>query len=168
MSSSDRPVLQTSDLVGLTRDPLVDGRQSDKALAIQRGVCRMFMDMGLSPFSEFTLATGRRADVIAISDKGDIWIVEIKSSLADFRSDSKWHEYLDYCDRFLFAVDADFPVEVLPDDVGYMMADRYGAEIVRPPTESRLITARRKAVTVRFAWQLARRMQLILDPEAAL
>lgn len=158
----------TQDLVGLSRNSLVDGRQSERALAIQRGVCRAVLNLGMSPFTEFTLANGRRADVTAISEKGDIWIVEIKSSLADFKSDTKWHEYLEYCDRFAFAVDCEFPVDVLPDDVGYMVADRYGAEFAREPVEARLVAARRKAVTTRFAWQLARRMQQMIDPEASL
>ncbi|MGI9405313.1 MAG: MmcB family DNA repair protein [Hyphomicrobiaceae bacterium] len=160
----DTPHLPRSGLVGVTRDPLVDGRQSDRALDIQRGTCRCLVQLGLAPTTEMTLATGRRADVVALSRTGDIWIVEIKSSLADFRADTKWEDYLDFCDRFLFAVDADFPRDVIPEHAGLMIADRYGAEIVREPEEERLAAARRKAVTLRFARQGALRMRDILDP----
>jgi len=162
----DRPTLPhvSSNLVGLKRDPLVDGRQSERALEIQRGVCRSLLALGMSPFPEFTLANGRRADVAAISEKGDIWIVEIKSSLADYRADSKWGDYCEYCDKFLFAVASEFPSEVLPDNVGYMIADRFSAEVVRDTVEQRLTAARRKAVTLRFALQTARRMQGMIDP----
>lgn len=168
MTEDDTITHVTQDLVGVSRDPLVDGRQSERALAIQRGVCRMLLELGLAPFTEFTLTNGRRADVAALSEKGEIWIVEIKSSLADFTSDSKWQEYRAYSDRFLFAVDSDFPIDVLPPDCGLIIADRYGADIVRDGVETRLPAARRKAVTTRFACQAAKRLQRIVDPEAAL
>ncbi len=168
MTDNETSLQRVGSLVGVSRDPLVDGRQSARALEIQRGVCRMLFELGLSPFTEFTLANGRRADVAALSEKGDIWIVEIKSSLVDYNSDSKWPEYFDYSDRFLFAVDADFPLDVLPSNTGYMIADRYGAEIVREGAEDRLSAARRKAVTNRFACQAARRLHRIMDPDMSM
>ncbi|MGI9385807.1 MAG: MmcB family DNA repair protein [Methyloligellaceae bacterium] len=168
MSDDDFPSnsIQTSlPLVGVSRDPLVDGRQSDRVLDIQRGACRCLIALGLAPVPEVTLATGRRADIAALSRTGDIWIVEIKSSLADFRADSKWEEYRDFCDRFLFAVDTDFPVDVIPEHAGLMIADRFGAEVVREAPEDRLSAARRKAVTLRVARQSALRMRNVLDPK---
>ena len=131
------------------QDPLIvlDGRQSEAAAALQRGVCRTLRALGLSVITELPLANGRRADVVGLSPSGSIAIVEIKSCLTDYRTDGKWHEYLDYCDRLYFAVAADFPHEVIPGDAGLILADRYGAELVREPKEERLNAARRKAMT---------------------
>lgn len=136
----------------------VDGRQSQAALDIQRGVVRLLESLSIAALAEMPLASGRRADVVGISDKGEIWIVEIKSSVEDFRSDQKWHEYRDFSDRLLFAVTASFPVEILPADTGLILADRYGGELVRPAPETRLTGARRKAVTLRFARLAAARL----------
>jgi hypothetical protein len=147
---------------------LVDGRQSDTALAIARGARRCLLAHGLATITEFTLASGRRADLAALSDNGEIWIVEIKSSLADFRADQKWAEYRDFCDRLFFAVANDFPVDVLPVDCGLILADRYGAEIVRPAPEHKLAPARRKAVVHRFARVAALRLHGLADPEIGL
>jgi hypothetical protein len=148
--------------------PLTDGRQSERALEIGRGAGRLLRSLGFSLVNELTLADWRRADIMAVSDKGDIWIVEIKSSLADFRADQKWQDYWAYCDRFFFAVMPEFPREVLPEDAGLIIADRYGAEIVRQSQEERLPGARRKAVILRFARAAALRLQSILDPDCGL
>jgi len=142
---------------------IVDGRQSPTAAAVQRGVCRMLIHMGFSPLTEFSLRTGRRIDVAAINAKGEIIAVEIKSSLADFRSDQKWEEYLDYCDRFFFAVPIDFPRDVLPEETGMIVADQFGAEILRESPVDKLPGARRKAVTLLFARVAARRAHLVID-----
>ena len=142
-----------------------DGRQSETAAAIARGAGRCLLAHGFARLPEFTLPNGRRADLCAMADNGDVWIVEIKSSLADFRADQKWPEYRDYCDRLFFAVDRDFPVEVLPDDCGLIIADKWGAEIVRPAPEHKLAAARRKALTLRFARVAALRLQGMADPE---
>ncbi|MGK2741941.1 MmcB family DNA repair protein [Tepidicaulis sp. LMO-SS28] len=142
---------------------IVDGRQSPTAAAVQRGVCRMLIHMGFSPLTEFSLRTGRRVDVAAINAGGEIIAVEIKSSLADFRSDQKWEEYLDYCDRFFFAVPIDFPREVLPEVTGMIVADQFGAEILRESPVDKLPGARRKAVTLLFARVAARRAHLVID-----
>lgn len=127
------------------------GEPAGIALEIARGVSRLFIDLGLSPITEFTLATGRRVDVAGLGPRGEFVFVEIKSSLADFRADRKWQDYLDYCDRFYFAVREDFPAEVLPGDQGLIIADRFGGAIVRESAESRLNGARRKALMLRFA-----------------
>ena len=152
----------------LGRDPLVDGRQSEKALEIARGAIRLLQAHGFAGVSEVTLASGRRADVLALGTKGELWIIEVKSSLADFQSDQKWPEYADFCDRFYFAVAPDFPMSVLPGDVGVIVADRYGGEIVREAQETRMPAARRKAVTLTLARTAALRLTRSVDPAAVL
>jgi hypothetical protein len=148
------------------KDELVafDGRQSPVAAELQRGVCRAFRALGHSVVTELPLASGRRADVVGLTPSGDVWIVEIKSSLVDYRTDGKWHDYLPYCDRLYFAVTADFPREVIPEEAGLILADRYGAELVREGVEERLSAARRKAMMLCFARAAALRLQLHLDP----
>ena len=146
----------------------VDGRQSEAARDIARGVGRLLVRHGFFSIAELGLANGRRADVIGLGDKGDVWIVEVKSCLEDFRTDQKWPAYREFCDRLFFAVAADFPRDVLPPDTGLIIADRYGAEIVREAPEHRLAGARRKAVTLRFARVAAARLQGIHDPDARL
>jgi len=148
------------------QDPVLsgDGRQSQVAAALQRGVCRTFRALGYSVLTELPLANGRRADVVGLSSAGDVLIVEIKSCLVDYRTDGKWHEYLDYCDRLYFAVANDFPCEVIPKEAGLILADRYGAELVRQPVEERLAAARRKAMMLCFARAAALRLQHHLDP----
>lgn len=141
-----------------------DGRQSEIAAGIARGTMRMLAQHGFAPVMELVLANNRRADIAAIGTKGEIWIIEIKSCLADYRADGKWPDYSDYCDRFFFAVDADFPSDVIPDDTGLILADRFAAEIVRDSREDRLSGARRKAVTLRFARASSQRLHGLLDP----
>lgn len=148
--------------------PLEDGRQSAAASAIARGTRRMLWARGFATVTELVLASGRRADVAALSDKGELWIVEIKSSVADFRSDSKWPQYQEFCDRLLFAVDRDFPSDILPSQTGLIIADQYGAELVREAPLMVLAGARRKAVTLRFARAAAVRLHGLADPELGL
>jgi len=146
-------------------DAIYDGRQSPAAFEICRGVARLLKSHGFAAVTEVTLASGRRADVVGVSDRGAIWIVEIKSSIEDFRADQKWPEYRDYCDRLLFAVAPGFPHEVLPPDAGLIVADRYGGELLRPAPEHTLAAARRKAMTLRVARVAASRLQGVIDPE---
>lgn len=134
------------------------------AAELARGICRLFLDLGYSALTEFTLASGRRADVAALSRTGEIVIVEIKTSIADFRADGKWPEYLEYCDAYYFAVPEAFPREVLPDHTGLIVADRFGAAIVRQAPLDRVVAARRKAVTLRFARTAASRLNGLIDP----
>jgi hypothetical protein len=138
--------------------------QSAAALEICRGVMRLLTAHGLASVAELPLPNGRRADVVALSDSGDIWIVEIKSSVDDFRVDQKWPEYRDFCDRLFFAVSPAFPDGILPVDTGLLRADRYGGEIVRQAPETRLSGARRKSMTLRFAHAAAARLTQMLDP----
>jgi hypothetical protein len=152
-------------MVGGPLGDVRDGRQSPAAFAICRGVARLLRAHGLAAISELALANGRRADVAAIADSGEIWIVEIKSCLEDFRADQKWPEYREFCDRLFFAVAPTFPREVLPEDTGLIVADRYGGEIVRAAPEHKLAGARRKAMTLRLARSAALRLQGVIDPE---
>lgn len=133
---------------------------------VQRGVSRLLLERGWSPLFEFTLPTGRRVDVAAISDTGDIAAVEIKVSLSDFRADVKWSEYLDYCDRYYFAVPEGFPHEILPADHGLIVADKFGAAVVREAPHSPITAARRKALLIRFARTAAERFVRAGDPFA--
>ena len=144
-----------------------DGRQSPTALAVCTGVRRLLASHGFTSLPELTLASGRRADIVALGADGTIWIVEIKSSSADFRADGKWPDYRDFCDRFFFAVPETFPVDILPRDTGLLLADGYGAAIVRDAPEHRLAGARRKAVTLRFAHAAAGRLHMLVDPHGA-
>lgn len=143
---------------------LRDARQSEKAADISRGTMRMLAKLNFTPVMELSLANNRRADIVAIGPKGDIWIVEVKSCLADFRADEKWPEYDIFCDRFFFAVDTDFPCDVIPASTGLILADRFGAEIVRDSPESRLSGAQRKAITLRLARASSQRLHHLLDP----
>ena len=133
---------------------------------LARGVCRHLMALGHAPITEFVPAPGLRVDVIALDPAGQISVIECKSGLADFRADTKWQGYRAWCDAFYFAVDADFPVEVLPDDVGLFRADSWGAEVLRPALSHPLAAARRRALTLRLARKAAERLRLVLDPGA--
>lgn len=144
----------------------IDGRQSEAALAVRRGVARLLRELDMAPLYEIVLASGRRADVMAVGRAGEIWIVEVKSCLADFRSDAKWPDYRDYCDRLFFAVAPDFPLEVLPEDAGLILADRYGGEIVRSAPEHKLAGGRRRALLLAFARTGAMRLSAVIDPAA--
>lgn len=143
-----------------------DGRQSAAALAIRRGTCRQLAALGLAALAEVTLPNGRRADLLAIGAKGEIWIVEIKSCLADFQVDGKWPEYRDFADRLWFAVDQRFPLDVLPDDVGIIVADRFGADILRDAPTHRLAPARAKALHLAIARLASQRLHVLADPDA--
>ena len=129
-----------------------------------RGVGRLLRTLSFAVINELPLPNGRRADVVGLSPSGDIWIVEVKSCLEDLRVDAKWPEYRDFSDALFFAVAPDFPQAVLPTDTGLILADRYGAEIVRQAPETRLAAARRKAMTLRFARAAAFTLQVLVDP----
>jgi hypothetical protein len=151
-----------------SRPPLADRRQSPAALDISRGTRRMLLAHGLTSLTEVTMASGRRADIMTLSERGDIWIVEIKSSVEDFRADQKWPEYRDYCDRLFFAVNPLFPLDLLPSDTGLIVADRFGGELIREAPAHPLAPARRKVLTVRLARLGAMRLLALADPELQL
>lgn len=143
---------------GLT-NPLVDGRQSERALVIRGGVERYFEELGQITLPEVSLRNGRRADIVALCPKGRITIVEIKSSVTDYQIDTKWPDYLEHCDHFYFATLADVPAEIFPQDRGFIVADRFGCEVVRTAETFPLAAARRKDVHLRFARQAAQRLR---------
>lgn len=136
----------------------------DVTRAVRRGATRCLRAAGFATAHEFTFASGRRADILALAPDNDLWIVEVKSGLADFRADLKWQDYDDWCDALAFAVSADFPMELIPDDVGLIVADAFGGEILRPPPRRPLAPARRRAVTLGFARLAASRLMLLDDP----
>ncbi|MDA1101095.1 MAG: MmcB family DNA repair protein [Proteobacteria bacterium] len=140
--------------------------RDDTALQLARGVGRLLTHLGYHSLTEFTLRSGRRADLAGIDRRGRIAIVEIKSSVADFRADQKWPEYLDYCDWFYFAVPLDFPVEILPDEPGVILADAYSGDIARaaPANPVPLHASRRREVTLRFGRTAAERLRRWEDP----
>jgi hypothetical protein len=134
-----------------------------RAAAIARGTLRLLADLGLCGIQEMTLANNRRADIAAIGPGGEVWMVEIKSGVPDFRSDAKWPEYIPYCDRFWFAVDHDFPQELIPEEAGLIVADAFGAAVIREAPADKLPPARRKAVTLRLARLAAMRLSAAAD-----
>jgi hypothetical protein len=142
-----------------------DGRQSAAALAVARGTQRLLVSRGLTCVSELPLASGRRADLVALGGDGEIWIVEIKSSIEDFRVDVKWPDYRLHCDRLFFATAAHVPQEIFPPDAGLIVADAYGAELLREAPEHRLHASTRKSMMLCFARAAARRLQALSDPQ---
>lgn len=132
---------------------------------LARGVCRHLLTYDFVTVEELVPTRGLRVDVMALGPKGEIWVVECKSSRADFQSDNKWQGYLEWCDRFFWAVDADFPTDLLPDDTGLIIADSYGGEVVRMGPESKLAPARRKVMTHKFARLAALRQMAARDPK---
>lgn len=133
---------------------------------LARGVCRHLLGHGFVTVEELVPTNGLRVDVMALGPKGEVWIVECKSSRADFASDRKWMNYLEWGDRFFWAVGADFPTDILPQDHGLILADAYDAEIVRMPTAAPLAAARRKVMMQKFARHAALRLQALRDPAA--
>ena len=135
---------------------------------LARGVCRHLLHHGFATVEELVPAPGLRVDVMALGPKGEVWIVECKSGRADFTSDGKWRNYLEWSDRFFWAVDAVFPVDLLPPDTGLILADGYDAEIVRMSPETPLAGARRKVMLHKFARHAALRLQAARDPAISL
>ena len=134
------------------------------AARLCRGVRRMLWGLGYASLHEFPLANGRRADIFGVTRGSEIAIVEIKSSIADFRTDQKWPEYRGYCDAFFFAVGDDFPRHLIPDDCGLIIADGFGAAIVRGAPVERLPGARRKSLVSAFGQLAAGRLHRLEDP----
>lgn len=142
----------------------VDGRQSETALLVARGTRRYLRTLGYASVAEMALRSGRRADLVALGGDGTLVIVEIKSSVADFRADQKWRDYRAHCDKLYFAAVADMPLSIFPEDAGLIVADAYGAAVVREAPEHRLPPATRRMVTLRFAQLAALRLHALYDP----
>ncbi len=136
----------------------------EDAEGLARGVCRLLGEMGYATLTEMRLGSHRRVDVMGLNRRGEFAVVEIKTSLADLRADGKWHEYLRFCDSFYFAVHGDFPQDRLPANGGVMVADRFGAVVVRPASPNPMVSATREAQTRRFARDAARRLRRSEDP----
>jgi hypothetical protein len=141
-----------------------DGRQSEPALAIARGVRRLLRARGYASVTELALTDGRRADVVGVNGEGAVLIVEIKSSVADFRADRKWRDYAAHCDRLYFGVAPGMPLDILPEEAGVIVADAFGAEILREPSPRAIAPATRRAVLLRFALAAADRLHRLADP----
>ncbi len=142
-----------------------DGRQSETALKIARGTMRLLRSLRFSSLSEVSVKHGRRADIMAMGEDGTILIIEIKSSLNDFRVDQKWPDYRAACDRLYFAI-LDPSLElIMPQEAGLILADAYGAYVIREAPEHRISPATRKAMSIRFARTAAERLHRMDDPE---
>jgi hypothetical protein len=134
------------------------------AALLARGICRALQQLGYASLLEFPLANGRRADILALGRGGDLVIVEIKSSVADFRADRKWVEYRDFADRFYFAIPNTFPAGLIPEDCGLIVADGFAASLIRDGRAHALAPSRRRALTLRFALAAATRLHRHVDP----
>lgn len=143
--------------------PDANGRP-ERTRQVTRGVRRALAALGHASLTEFVLKTGRRADIFAVDAKGFITIVEVKSSVADFRADRKWEGYGEFCDRFYFAVPDGFPQELIPDHCGLMIADAYDATVLREGPATPLAPARRKTLLLRFGRLAAERLHRLEDP----
>jgi hypothetical protein len=154
-----------SQAVDIALVPAPDRRQSATALAIARGTARLLRSLGFSCISELPLPSGRRADLVALNDRGEIWIVEIKSSIEDWRADHKWQDYRAHCDRLFFAFTQDLPCEIFPADTGLIVADSYGAHLHCEAPEHRLPAPTRKVMLLRFAMAAAQRLNRLADPQ---
>jgi len=159
------PVPPNSHLRPLPADTASVLDRSNAAALLSRGLTRFFAAHGLVSLPEFTLASGRRADLICFDAKSRITIVEIKSSIEDFRTDQKWPDYLEFCDAFYFAVPESFPRSLIPEDQGLMVADGYSATVIRESADFTLNAARRRTLLLQFAQLAARRLQALTDPE---
>ena len=142
-----------------------DGRQSETALAVARGTTRLLHALGFSVVGELPLPSGRRADLVGLGRDGEIWIVEIKSSIADFRADQKWTDYRLHCDRLFFATTLAVPCDIFPQDTGLIVADAFGAAFTCEAPEHRLHAATRKCMLLAFARAAALRLSALADPE---
>ncbi len=146
--------------MALLTDP---GLPESRAAEIVRGTRRLLGGLGFFGVTELSLANNRRADIAALGPSGEIWMIEVKSSIADFRADSKWPEYMPFCDQLYFAVANDFPQDLIPDETGLIVADAFGGAILRDAPEDRLPAARRRAVTLRMARLAAQRLTQTAD-----
>src|SRR6476620_3381198 len=145
--------------------PPPDRRQSETALAVARGTARLLRSLGFACVSELALPSGRRADLVALNERGEIWIVEIKSSVEDLRADQKWQDYRAHCDRLFFAFTQDLLCLIFPADTGLIVADAWGAHMQCEAPEHRLPAPTRKSMTVRFAMAAAQRINRLVDPQ---
>jgi hypothetical protein len=145
--------------------PVVRQARPDITLAVCRGACRLMRQSGRTVLLELPLPDGRRADIMAVGATGELTIVEVKSSIEDWRVDQKWPDYLDWCDQLYFAVPVDFPQALIPEEVGLIVADAYGGEMLRHPPKRPVAAARRKALLIDCARLASERLSRLEDPE---
>lgn len=153
--------------VTIEAERLVDLRQSETALLVARGARRLLASFGFATATEVPLPGGRRADLMALGPDGELLVVEIKSSIADFRADAKWPDYRASCDRLFFAIPDSVPADIMPEDAGLIVADGFGAAVLREAPIHRLAPATRRTLTLRFARLAASRLHALVDPQAA-
>ncbi|MEM7289972.1 MAG: MmcB family DNA repair protein [Pseudomonadota bacterium] len=144
-------------------NPAVDGRQSETAMEIRSGIFSGLAETGITFLPEFSLPGGRRADLIGLDQKGLIIIIEIKSSVADFNADQKWPEYKSLSDRFYFASHPSVPQDIFPSGEGFILADRFGCEILREGATRKLAPATRKSLTLKIARAASARLQTVVE-----
>lgn len=149
-------------------DLTASSRTPQPGQLLARGVCRHLVSHGFACVEELVPTLGLRVDVMALGPKGEVWIVECKSSRADYMADAKWQGYLEWADRFFWAVDENFPTDLLPEETGLIIGDAYGGEIIRMGPETKLAPARRKVMVQKFAFHAARRLQNLRDPDMGL
>jgi hypothetical protein len=142
--------------------------RSATAAAVARGTTRLLRALGCSALCELCLPSGRRADIVGLGRTGELWIVEVKSSIEDFQADHKWGDYRLHCDRLFFATGPEVSLTIFPETAGLIVADRFGGQLVRQAPEHRMPAATRRAMTLRFARAAAHRLQVLLDPTAPL
>lgn len=150
----------------IMNDHVDDKRRSERTTNVTRGVRRHLSESGFEGVREFMLTRALRCDLIAVNARGEIVIIEVKSDLADLRADAKWPGYWDWCDRLFFAVDADFPLDAVPEETGLLRADAFGAVEIRQSPWRPLAGARRKALLIRIATAASSRLRLYEDPPA--
>jgi len=153
-----------SELIRRIAEMPVDGRQSQTALTVARGTMRLLLSHGFTCVTELPLPSGRRADLVGIGRSGEIWIVEIKSSIADFRADQKWMDYRMHCDRLFFATTVEVPCDIFPKDTGLIVADGFGGDFVCEAPEHKLPALTRKVMMLRIAQCASLRLQSLIDP----
>ena len=145
--------------------PLPRQMRPDITIAVCRGARRLMRQAGYSVLLEMPLPDGRRADIFAVAPGGELTIVEVKSSLEDWRVDVKWPDYLDWCDLLYFAVPVDFPLVLIPDEIGLIVADAYGGEVLRHPVRRPVVAARRKSLLIDCARLASERLAQLEDPD---
>ena len=146
---------------------LVRQSRPETTIAVCRGACRLLRQAGHSVLLEMPLPDGRRADIFAVGRAGDLVIVETKSSLEDWRVDEKWQDYLDWCDQLFIAVPVDFPHALIPGEIGLIVADSWGGEIMRHPAPRKIAAARRKSLLIDCSRLASERLARLQDPDFA-
>ncbi len=150
---------------GASSAPLPRQARPDITLAVCRGACRLMRQAGHSVLLEMPLPDGRRADIFAVARDGSLTIVETKSSIEDWRVDDKWPDYLNWCDLLYVAVPVDFPQHLIPEEIGLIVADAYGGEILRHPPRRPIVAARRKSLLIDCARLASERLARLEDPD---